>query len=183
MLIAQKKRAEHIIEFLIYMYNVEDIVRKFGLDENSIVENYVKQIIPNPSFEVQYIEWYTNICQQLKNSGKHSAGHLYEVEEVIMELRYLHQTLLTITLDQKYISLFEAASEYIEEFKSKSKLLDVHPIEVAVYAMNMKLQLKMRGQEISAETETAFDSMRILLAYLGRAYQNMKSGNLGFSEN
>jgi len=47
----------------------------------------------------------------------------------------------------------------------------------------MKLQLKVRKQDISPETEDAFDKMRIQLAYLSREYKRMKSGNWVFNPN
>ena len=49
--------------------------------------------------------------------------------------------------------------------------------------MYMKWQLKLRKQEISAETEDAMDSMRILLAYLAREYKKMKTGEWGMNMN
>jgi hypothetical protein len=56
-------------------------------------------------------------------------------------------------------------------------------VELLMHAMFMKLQLKMRQKEISAETEAAFDLMRIQLAYLAREYQRMKSGNWDYLNN
>jgi hypothetical protein len=47
----------------------------------------------------------------------------------------------------------------------------------------MKLLLRLQKKEISAETEEAFDSMRIMLAYLSRGYHKMKSGDLDFLKN
>ena len=58
-----------------------------------------------------------------------------------------------------------------------------HDIEVLLHAMFMKLQLKMKKQEISAETEEAFDLFRIQLAYLSKNYQRMKAGELNFVQN
>lgn len=183
MFIASAKKAENIVEYLIYMYNIEDIVRKFDLDEERLLEEYVSKILPNPSFKQQYGVWYSSICQELKRSGKKQKGHILEVEEVLLELVYLHQSLLTITHDAKYESLFNQALGDIEFFRSKSNQSGLHVVELAVYAMNMKLQFKMRGQDLSSESEEAFDRMRILLAYLAREYKRMKEGNFGFSSN
>jgi len=47
----------------------------------------------------------------------------------------------------------------------------------------MKLQLKVRKTEISQETEEAFDSMRIQLAYLTREFHKMKSGDWHINQN
>ena len=66
---------------------------------------------------------------------------------------------------------------------NKSTIMNAHPIEVCLHAMNMKLQLKLRKQEITAETDAAMDSMRILLAYIGREYAKMKTGQWGINLN
>jgi len=50
-------------------------------------------------------------------------------------------------------------------------------------AMYMKLLLRLQKKEISAETEEAFDAMRIQLAYLSQAYHKMKRGDLDFLKN
>jgi len=100
-----------------------------------------------------------------------------------LELIYLHNTLISITNDEKYKNLVEQAKSFLDEFKQKSKMQNNHDVEVLVHAMYMKLQLKVRKQEISAETEEAMDKMRIQLAYLSREYHRMKSGTWNFNPN
>ena len=88
-----------------------------------------------------------------------------------------------MTKDKKYQEVVDRASRPIEEFRAKSDLKDKNQIEIAFHGMYMKLLLKLQRKEISAETEEAFDAMRMLLAYLGRAYHKMKSGDLDFLNN
>ena len=88
-----------------------------------------------------------------------------------------------MTKDEKYIGLFEVATKYIDELKSKSDLREKNQVEIAFHGMYMKLLLKLQKKEISPETEEAFDSMRIMLAYLSRGYRKMKSGDLDFLQN
>jgi hypothetical protein len=85
--------------------------------------------------------------------------------------------------DEKYKVLFETATPYIDEFKEKSNLKDKNHIELLFHAMYMKLLLRLKKQEISAETEEAFDAMRVLLAYIARSYKQMKTGELNFLNN
>ena len=44
MFIAQKKRKENIIEYILYMWNVEDLIRANGLDmsriDKSVIDKY-----------------------------------------------------------------------------------------------------------------------------------------------
>jgi hypothetical protein len=79
--------------------------------------------------------------------------------------------------------LLEQATPSIEEFKSKSNLKDKNNVELILHAMYMKLLMRLKKQEISSETEEAFDAMRILLAYLVKSYHEMKNGTLSFLNN
>lgn len=183
MLIALQKQKENIAEYLLYMFQIEKIVRTFQLDLDKIMKDFVEPSIPNISYLNQYREWYADLIKQMKVRGLEKEGHTETVTEVILELIYLHNTLLTIVNDEKYKTLVDHASEYLTEFKGKANMTQRNDIEVLLHAMYMKLQLKMRKQEISAETEDAMDKLRIQLAYLAREYNRMKSGNWSFGQN
>lgn len=183
MLIAQQKKNENIAEYILYMYQVEDIIRAFKFDIDAILTNYVEPQLPDSSFMNQYRTWYTSLIQQMKSQKIEQTGHLMDTQEIMIELSYLHNTLLNMTKDEKYIALFDVATKYIDELKAKSNLKDKNQVEIAFHGMYMKLLLKLQKKEISPETEEAFDSMRILLAYLSRGYHKMKSGDLDFLQN
>ena len=183
MLISQKQRQENIAEYLIYMYQIEDIIRAFRFDIDQIMEVFVKPSLPDSSFLNQYREWYADLIKQMKLQRCDKEGHMESLQEVLLELIYLHNTLISITNDEKYKNLVEQAKSFLDEFKQKSKMQNNHDVEVLVHAMYMKLQLKVRKQEISAETEEAMDKMRIQLAYLSREYHRMKSGTWNFNPN
>ena len=183
MLIAQQKKSENIAEYILYMYQVEDIIRAFKFDIDSILANYVEPQLPDSSFMNQYSAWYTSLIQQMKSQKIEKTGHLMDTQEIMIELSYLHNTLLNMTKDEKYIALFDVAAKNIDELKAKSDLKEKNHVEIAFHGMYMKLLLKLQKKEISAETEEAFDSMRIMLAYLGRGYHKMKAGDLDFLQN
>jgi len=183
MLIAQQKQKENIIEFLLYMYQIEDIVRSLNCDMDSIKQQLLPSVLQNPSYQAAYELWYSQICEELIRSGKKHKGHLYELEEVFTELTLLHRTLLEIMKDEKYATLVSLAEKSIQEYALKSSMVSSHPVEICLHAMFMKLQLKLRKQTLSDETEKAMDPMRALLAYLGREYKQMKSGLWGVNLN
>jgi len=183
MLIAQQKKDQNVAEYIVYMYQIEDIIRAFKLDIDAIMENFVIPQLPDRSFEKQNRDWYLGLIQQMKAQKLEEKGHLAELNEIMMELSYLHTTLLNMTKDQKYQGVYDRAVPFIEDFKSRSNLKEKNHIEIGFHAMYMKLLMKLQKKEISAETEEAFDSMRMMLAYLGRAYHKMKSGDLDFLNN
>lgn len=183
MLIAQQKQKENIAEYVLYMYQIEDVIRAYKFDFDALMENYVKPHIPNMSFYESYKKWYAELIQQMQDQGIQKTGHLLESKEIMVEISYLHNTLLTLQDDHKYKGVFERANPIIEEFKEKSNLKDKNHVEIAFHAMYMKLLMRLQKKEISAETEDAFDAMRVMLAYLSKAYSQMKSGDMDFLKN
>lgn len=183
MLIAQQKLKENIAEYILYMYQIEDVIRAYQFDLDNLMESYVEQTIPNDSFKLTYKRWYADLIQKMISQKIEKSGHLMEVQEILMEISYLHNTLLNLTGDHKYKDIFERANTFINEFKEKSNLKDKNQIEIAFHALYMKLLLKLQKKEISAESEEAFDSMRLMLAYLSKSYGSMKNGNMDFLQN
>ncbi|MFM2037378.1 MAG: hypothetical protein RL432_317 [Bacteroidota bacterium] len=183
MLIAQQKQKENIIEYLLYMYQIEDIVRSLNCDIEIITAKLLPSVLPNPSYQAAYEAWYAQICEELIRTGKKQKGHLYDLEEVFTELTLLHRTLLDIMKDEKYLNLVEQAEKSMQEYAQKSMMMNAHPVEICLHAMYMKLQLKLRRQPLTDETEKAMDPMRAVLAYLGREYKKMKSGIWGVNLN
>jgi hypothetical protein len=183
MLVAEEKKRKNIAEYVLYMYQIEDVIRAYKFDLDAIIAGFVQPQLPDESFTNQYRQWYADIISQMKMQKIEKTGHLLSTQDVLIELSYLHNTLLTIAKDAKYISVFEATNKVIIEFREKSNLKNKNEVEIAFHAMYMKLLLKLQKKEISAETEEAFDSMRVMLAYLSKSYHKMKAGDLDFLKN
>lgn len=183
MFIAQSKLQENVAEYILYMYQIEDLIRSFQFDLDKIMHDFVLPQLPDRSFETQYRQWYGDLIQQMKSQKIEEKGHLYLIQEVMIELSYLHNTLLNLANDEKYKTIYDTALEHIEAFKEKSNLKDKNHIEIMFHALYMKFLLKLQKKEISSESEDAFDAMRVVIAYLTRAYHQMKRGELTFFNN
>lgn len=179
--VAEQKRKENIAEYILYMYQVEDVIRSYDLSVDKIIDEYVRPQLPDESFVAQNRQWYVRLINEMKSQRIEKSGHVASLQEVMVELSYLHSTLLN--LDEKYIGLSDAASRFLDEFKDRSNLKDINQVELAFHAMYMKLLLRLQKKEISDATEEAFDSMRAMLAYLSRAYHRMKAGDMDFLKN
>ena len=183
MLIAKKKEQENIAEYLLYLFQIEDVIRTFKFNIDDIMEVFVLPNLPDRSFEAQYRNWYVEIIREMKSAKLEKRGHIDRIMEVMRELVFLHNTLHSRDKENKYKTLCEGAASYIPEYRSKSDLKNNHDIEVILHALYMKLQLRIRKKEITAETEEAFDAMRIQIAFLVREYHKMKSGDYNFIQN
>ncbi len=179
----ESKISENVAEYILLIYQLEDLVRAYDLDIEKLTEAYIAPQVQDEQQLKIVTDWYGELIAKMKRSGLRKSGHIPELNEIMVELSYLHNTMLNLTGDHSYKDIFTKASPFLEEFKEKSDLKNKNYIELAFHAMYMKLLLRMQKKDISTETEEAFEAMRLMLAHLSRAYQKMKSGDLNFLSN
>ena len=97
MLIAKQKLKENIAEYILYMYQLEDVIRAYDMELDAIMENYVRPQLSDESNLGEYREWYAGIIQKMKVQKIEKAGHLLSTRDILVELSYLHNTLMNIT--------------------------------------------------------------------------------------
>ena len=95
MYIASAKRKENIAEYLLYMWQIEDIVRAYGLD----IEKIRKSIIDTQSQlddnqKKQLTEWYESLIDMMRREDMVKSGHLQLNKNVLTQLVELHSALL-----------------------------------------------------------------------------------------
>ncbi|MDR1170373.1 MAG: DUF4924 family protein, partial [Prevotellaceae bacterium] len=154
MLTAKKKRKENIAEYVLYMWQIEDLLRALKFDRDLIRHTLVEPLDMPEEKKQEILYWYLGIIDLLKEEKKEEFGHNYHSLNVIRELNDLHMSLLD--KDSKYRSLFAAAQDDIALFREKSAK-KTSDIEIAFDALYAKLLLKMKHEQISGETSAAFD--------------------------
>ena len=82
MLIAQQKQQENIAEYILYMYQIEDIVRAFQFDLTKIVEHTVLSLTQDEVEINAYRTWYQGIISQMKAQRIEQQGHLAEIQDI-----------------------------------------------------------------------------------------------------
>ena len=183
MQIAQKTKENNIAEHLIYMFQIEDLIRANKLELDAIVNNIIGPQIPDEALLKEYTEWYRSIIKQMRTEGIAEKGHLSDLNEIIMELLMLHNTLINVLNDKVYKEKFEKALPALKDFQAKSNSANINIIEVGFNALYSKMILKLKGQKFGPSTEEAFGHISQLLGYLAIYYKKMKNGELNFANN
>lgn len=182
MVIADEKKRENIAEYVLYMWQLEDLLRSIDLDPNA-VSAIASQFSSYDDSVVEAAEkWYRGLIRQMKSEKIEKVGHLHSVQDVVIELYYLHNTLLNISKDVDYIKLYENAAPHLVELRKKSGKV-TNEVELCFNALYGLLLLRLQKVVITPETETAMKAISELIAYLSARYHHMKSGKLDFSQN
>ena len=51
-------------------------------------------------------DWYMELMRKMRAEGIETKGHLAEVNDILIEIFYLHNSLLNVTNDKKYIDFY-----------------------------------------------------------------------------
>ena len=94
--IAQAKRKENIAEYILYLWQLEDLLRALQFSPEAIYSQFVAP--RNLSEESQNIllMWYMDIVALLREEEQESSGHLYHTLHLIADMHNLHLQLMEL---------------------------------------------------------------------------------------
>jgi len=172
MIIAQEKKTTNLAEYILYMWQVEDIIRAYRFDINKIEENIIKQFDQPEDKQSEIKAWYENLIEMMRIEKIEETGHLQILKNNVNELYDYHVFLLTKGKDSAYNSQYQLALGNITEFREKSKATqENNDIEVCLTALYGILMLKLQGKEISKDTLTAITTFSQMISELTVKYK------------
>lgn len=171
MLIAQQKKKENIVEYVLYMWQVEDFIRACEFDMQLVEKQRVAPFNVSGDLKQQIYDWYENLLVMMQKEKIEEKGHLQILKNNIAELTDLHFTLLNKVHDPQYKQLFMGTAQTLLEMRQNSKVNnEVSDIEVALTTLYGILLLRLSGKEISKATSQSIQPISKLLSYLASAY-------------
>lgn len=175
MTVAQRKKREHIVDHLLYCWQMEDLIRAAQF-QPAVLQGWAeKQAEAEGTDPEEEATWLLGLAQSLRGSGASEKGHASEVQETMMELAHLHEMLLGALLDSDYQQAYEAAGPMLKELSAKGTK-EIHPTEQLVVGLYGWLVLRMKKEAISAETEAAMVGLRNWANALARAHVRVYHG-------
>lgn len=179
MIVAHQKKRENIAEYLLYMWQVEDIIRACQGDmeviQKRIIDGY--RNVSAETLKAIY-DWYENLCEMMRLEGVMESGHLQINKNVLLDLADLHQRLLKSTREPFYGATFFKALPYIAELRARSGNRDIGDLDVCFNALYGILLLRLQKKDITPETEKAMHQISQFVALLAEKYKEDKEGKL-----
>lgn len=163
MFIAQKLRKQSVSAYLIYMYQVEDLVRAYGLDADRIAAEYLPRFGYDEEQMKQAKEWYESLVRMMREEGKEESGHVRVVQNTLDLLEDHHQELLADSDEREYRDAYYKALPHIVALRAQGNNRDKHEMENCIDALYGVTLLRMQGKEISAGTQAALKPISDLL--------------------
>ncbi len=177
--VAENKRTKNIGEYIIYMYQMEDLIRAYQLNITDI-HQYVISHYPVSNSEKEVTKkWFEELIDLMKREKVEQVGHLSIVKEKVDELAQIHWSLLK--KDIAYFELFSKAKPHILDLILEAgEKSPGHEIQLCFNTIYGLLLARLRGREVPQNIINAATAFGDLLSYLNKFYldqQNQKIRN------
>ncbi|HET9571139.1 MAG TPA: DUF4924 family protein [Bacteroidales bacterium] len=178
MLIARGKKTENIAEYLLYMWQIEDLIRAFAFDIENIQTHLIDQYDQPAEVKVEIREWYESLIDMMRLENVTTTGHLQINKNVITELDELHQVLLDLPKENFYLMTYHKVLPLIVELRAKPGGKDFGEVETCLNMLYGMLMLRLQKKQISDETAHAATLISEFLRLLSAKYKQDKEEGL-----
>ncbi len=169
------------MEYLLYMWQVEDIIRAYGFSLSKMKQEYIPRFESKGDELEDIVDWYGNLISMMNQEGKRDKGHLAINEIVLNELNELNSHLLASTKFPFYNAEYYKVLPFIVELRSRGNK-DITEIETCLNALYGVMMLRLQKKEISPQTLNAVNEITTFLGMLSDYYKQDKEEGLDFGD-
>ena len=182
MFISRELRKKNIAEYVLYMWQVEDIIRAFGCDFMAIRREYLSRFeVETDEDRDEMADWWANLVRMIREEGKTQGGHLTINELVVQQMTELHGQLLQSPKFPFYNAEYYKVLPFIVELRSKGAK-EYGEIETCLNALYGVMMLRLQKKEVSAQTESAAKEITTFLGMLSDYYKEDKEKGIKFED-
>ena len=183
MYIAEQLKKKSVAEYLLYMWQVEDTLRAYGLDAEKMAMEYIPQFGLDEAKSETLKGWYESLIQMMREEGVTERGHLQVNKNIIILLTDLHAQLLKSSKHPFYSAAYYKALPFIVELRAKSvDSQEKNEIENCFDALYGVVMLRLQQKPISPDTEHAIKEITTFIGMLSDYYLKDKTEGLKFED-
>lgn len=182
MFIAQRLQEHNRAEYLLYMWQVEDIIRANDCDLDKLRTNYLCKFQLTDTQRGEMEQWYEHLCNMLREEGKTKSGHLRINRNVVEGLAEIHAQLIGSSKFPYYNEMYRKVLPYVVELRAKnnntSSASIADELELCFEFLYGVMLLRLQKKEISSATSMAAQDVSTLLGQLSDYWKAERSGAL-----
>lgn len=168
--IAEKKKSQNIGEYLIYMYQMEDLIRSYQGNMDEIKQYVISHYPVSEGEKAEVAAWFEGLLEKMKSQEILEKGHLKELKDLVENLANLHWNLLKT--DKTYFETYN---------KSKPFILDAilaadgenpgNEIQICINGIYGLLLCRLLGKKVEDQQIKAAEAFGEILSLLNFNYQ------------
>lgn len=177
--IAQAKRKENIAEYILYLWQIEDLLRALQFSPEAI---YSQLVAPRDVEEEQkhiYLLWYMDIVNLLRKESKDESGHLEHTLHLIADMHNLHLQLMHHPIGEHYRKTFARLAPQLPSLRAMVQKEEISDTELAFRALYATMLYRIKGDK--KREEAIRDTMELVspvVAELADMYRKVERGEV-----
>lgn len=181
MFIAQELKKKSIAEYLLYMWQMEDLIRAYGCSLARIRREYIDRFDYTDEQKDEETDWFGNLIRMMNEEGRRQEGHLQINKIIVKDLADLHNQLMLSGKFPFYNAEYYKVLPFIVELRNKGDK-DVNEIENCLDALYGVMLLRLQQKPVSDETESAIREITTFIGMLSDYYIKDRTEGLDFGD-
>ena len=155
MLIALQKRRENIAEYILYLWQVEDLLRALQFSPEAIYSTLVARIEGADEQQKENIfNWYMQIVELLRKEGKEAQGHIDHTLHLVNDLHNLHLQLMKLPVGEYYRATYARLAAELPRLRTIMDNDDMSDTELCFRALYAAMLYRIKGSGERAIEDT-----------------------------
>jgi hypothetical protein len=168
--IAENKKSKNLPEYLIYMYQMEDLIRSYQGNLEEIKKYVISHYPISDEEKIEVSNWFSSLISKMIEERIMEKGHLSELKVLVDQLAEIHWSLLK--KDSTYFQLFSKAKPFILEFIHLAKEENLgNEIQICLNGVYGLLLSRLLGKKVADEQLKATEIFGEILSYINFTHQ------------
>ncbi len=179
---AQTLRKQNIAEYILYLWQLEDMFRALQFSPEAIYSQFVA---PRTSLDEQsrsvLLTWYMELVDLLQREGKEEKGHLDHTLHLIADLHNMHLQLMELPVGARYRTLYARLDEVLPDLRALfgSEISDTLLAFRALYAAML---YRIKGEGAKGAVTDTIEFISPVIAELASIYSKVERGEIDLFE-
>ena len=180
--IAKTKRRENIAEYILYLWQLEDLLRALQFSPEAIYAKLVKPLgLPEEQKQEVFL-WYMDIVNLLREEGKQQQGHLEHTLHLIADLHNLHLQLMKLPAGARYRELYARLEPELPRLRAVLGRNETSDTELCFRALYAAMLYRIRGEGGQQAVADTVEYISPAIAELASMYGKVERGEIDLFE-
>ena len=178
--IAQAKRKENIAEYILYLWQIEDLLRALQFSPEAIYSQLVARREVAEEQKQIFLLWYMDIVNLLREEGKEEKGHLNHTLHLIADMHNLHLQLMQLPVGAHYRTTVARLEPHLPILRIALGK-NISDTELCFRALYATMLYRIKGGENSAIADT-IEYISPVIGELTALYHKVERGEINLFE-
>ena len=176
--IAQAKRKENIAEYILYLWQIEDLLRALQFSPEAIYSQLVARREVAEEQKQIFLLWYMDIVNLLREEGKEEKGHLNHTLHLIADMHNLHLQLMQLPIGDHYRATFSRLAAVLPQLRELVGRAEMTDTELCFRALYAAMLYRIKGEGEKSAVKDTLEFVSPVVAELANLYRKVETGEI-----